>query len=466
MKECAVAGAMAFVCLILPADARAAEKTPAAVEKTVPAVKFEAVGVTEPKRLKPDTTAVTVTFEGVPYRMIFRPPWLSGFVGEKDIVCSPGYAETADAKHCEGSAEVQQDKTNRYARMWIERQSPARIIVRTRGALCDKNGVIAHSDVASGSPYGKGDWADGRFTIYPDGTHVRAVTIYTGLAPAAAAHWVDGKTPFETQETTIMNSDGRPPTDDIDVNALTVIRMDGKARTVSFKPYPPEGALLDGANIQVVNLKTRFRPFTIVADGDAKIQAFRGPWADHDHLGERVFVGWPPGEKWGKRYTVALSHVIDWRFHERTKNRLTSLYLIGMTDAATDATKAKDLVPLARSWLRAPKLTATGASCTSLGFEKKEKAYVLRAAAVAGKRRVAFTIAASEASPLVNPVFVIRGWGGGPPAGRGEPAISVNGQVVKPGKNLRIGHEKRKDAADLVIWMRMRSTWPMQFSIR
>jgi hypothetical protein len=295
------------------------------------------------------------------------------------------------------------------------------------------------------------------------------VTIYTGLAPAAAAHWVDGKPPFETQETTIMNGDGRPPTDDIDVNALTVIRMDGKARTISFKPYPPEGALLDGANIQVVNLKTRFRPFTIVPDGDAKIQAFRGPWADHEHLGERVFVGWPPGEKWGKRYTVALSHVIDWRFHERTKNRLTSLYLIGMTDAATDATKARDLVPLARSWLRPPplKITAGGAGGVSAGFDRKQKAYVLRMPAAAGKRRVAFTIAASEASPLVNPVFVIKAWGGWPPAGRGgEPRISVNGQVVKPGKTLRVGHEKREDKADLVIWMRMRSTWPMQFSIQ
>ncbi|MFH1733033.1 MAG: hypothetical protein ABIF82_15480 [Planctomycetota bacterium] len=443
------------------AAAQAAEKTPAADEKPAqpPAVKFEAVGLTEPQKLEPGTTAVMVTFENVPYRMIFRPPWLTGFIGEKNIICAPGYAETADAKNCDGPAEVQQDKANRYARMWIEKQSAARIIVRTRAALCDKNGVIAHNDVPSGSPYGNGDWVDERFTIYPDGTHVRVVKIYTGLAEAAAAHWVDGKPPFETQETTIINGDGRPPTDDIDVNALTLIRMNGEAKTIPFKPYPPEGALLKDANIQVVNLETRFKPFTIVPDTDPKIQAFRGPWADHEHLGERVFVGWPSGAKWDKYYTVALSHVIDWRFHERTKNTLTSIYLIGMTDAATDATKAKALVPLARSWLRAPKLTPAGAGTMSAGFEKKERAYVLRALGTAGKRRVGFAIAASEDSPLVDPVFVIRGWDGA------APAVKVNGQAAEAGKNLRIGVERGKAGDDLVIWMKMSSIWPMQFSV-
>ena len=466
-----------LACCVLAPVARAAN-APALATKPAPVTRFEAVGLTEPQKLKPGTTAVTVTFENVPYRMIFRPPWLTGFVAEKNIICAPGYAETADAKNCDGPAEVQQDKANRYARMWIEKQSAARIVVRTRAALCDKNGVIAHNDVPSGSPYGKGDWVDEWFTIYPDGTHVRVVKIYTGVAQAAAAHWADDTTPFETQETTIINGDGRPPTDDIDVNALTLIRMNGEAKTIPFKPYPPEGALFKGANIQVVNLKTRFKPFMIVPDADPKIQAFRGPWADHEHLGERVFVGWPRGAKWDKYYTAALSHVIDWRFHERTKNTLTSIYLIGMTDAATDATKAKDLVPLARSWLRAPKLkiTAGGASAEGHarssprgsdatervppgGFDKKQKAYVLRALGVAGKRHVAFTIAASEESPLVNPVFVIKDWGGGPAV------VNVNGQAVEPGKNLRIGREKWRSGTDLIIWMKMRAFWPMRFVV-
>ena len=453
-----VRNAALLACCVLAPVARAAN-APALATKPAPVTRFEAVGLTEPQKLKPGTTAVTVTFENVPYRMIFRPPWLTGFVAEKNIICAPGYAETADAKNCDGPAEVQQDKANRYARMWIEKQSAARIVVRTRAALCDKNGVIAHNDVPSGSPYGKGDWVDEWFTIYPDGTHVRVVKIYTGVAGAAAAHWADDKTPFETQETTIINADGRPPTDDIDVNALTLIRMDGEAKTTPFKPYPPEGALFKGANIQVVNLKTRFKPFTIVPDADAKVQAFRGPWADHGHLGERVFVGWPRGVKWDKHYTVALSHVIDWRFHERTKNTLTSIYLIGMTDAATDAAKAKDLVPLARSWLRAPKLKVTSIGHKSLEFEKKEKAYILLNFAGAERTRLAFTIAASEDSPLVNPVFVIQRWAGGPTA------VKVNGQAVEAGKNLRIGVEDGEAGDELVIWMKMRAIRPMQFTV-
>ncbi len=439
--------------------ASSATKADSAAQKQPPPVKFEATGLAEPKRVKPGETAVAVTFDAAAFRMVFRPPWLAGYVTANNIVCSPGYAETADAKNCDGPAEVQQDRDNRHARMWIERQSAARIVVRTRSALVDKNGVIAHSDVPSGSPHGKGDWVDERFTIYPDGTCVRAVTIHTGLAEdAAAAHWADGKTPFETQETIITNADGRAPTDDIDVNALTLIRMDGEAKTIPFKPYPAEGALHKGANIQVVNLKQGPKPFTIVPDTDPKIQAFRGPLKDHEHLGERVFVGWPRGDKWGGHYTVALSHVIDWRFHARTKNTLTSVYLLGMTSAGTDAAKAKELAPLARAWLRPPKLTVTSGG-KRLGFDTKQKAYVIEPGAAADKPRIGFAIAASEASPLVNPAFVLKGWGDGPAK------IKVNRQPVEPGANLRVGREKGKDRADLIVWLKMRSTWPMQFEV-
>jgi hypothetical protein len=35
--------------------------------------------------------------------------------------------------------------------MWVERQNPARKVVRFRGTLVDSEGTVAHTDVESGS---------------------------------------------------------------------------------------------------------------------------------------------------------------------------------------------------------------------------------------------------------------------------------------------------------------------------
>ena len=121
--------------------------------------------------------------------------------------------------------------------MWIERQSPARKVVRFRGTVVDSEGTVAHTDVESGSPYGQGDWSDEWFYIYPDAVSVRAVKIYTGKTKDAVAFW--GKpghsafwgvrgTIFETQETFIHGwvPELQPP-DIIETEALTLISMDG-----------------------------------------------------------------------------------------------------------------------------------------------------------------------------------------------------------------------------------------------
>lgn len=427
------------------------------VRSPPPSARFEAAGLTRPERSS--GVAVRVTFDDAPYRMIFALPWRAGLVTENDVQCLNGYAETFDRENCEGCCEICSDAESRYARMWIGHQSPARIVVRTRGALCDKDYRIAHTDVESGSPYGKGDWVDEWYTIYPDGTHVRTVTIYTGLAASAQSHWGRKGHPFECQETIVMAGD-RPPTDDIDTRALTLIRMDGQSRVVSYRPYPQSGELFEGANIQVVNLRARWRPFTIVPDDDVAISPYYGPAIDREHLEERVFVGWPRGPKWGRHYCVALTHVVDWKMHERTRNTITRVFLLGMTDATTEDAKAKALVPLARSWLRAPGIEVAGSGYTSARFDRKEKAYVIRRDPKAARASLALDIAASPDSPLVNPAFVIRGWGMHPAW------VEVDSACVREGRGFRQGHEQTEAGTDLVVWLKMESTKPVKIRMR
>jgi len=416
--------------------------------------KFEARGLDSPHLPKKGRAAAVVSFDGKPYKMVFKLPWVTGYVTSKGVTCAQGYSETFDKKNCTGCAEICQDTQSRYARMWIEHRSPARIVVRTRGALCDRDGKIAHSDLDSKSPYGKGDWADEWFRIYPDGTCTRTVRIYTGMAQKAAASWGRKGHPFECQETIIQSASGRAPTADIEEKALTLMAMDGRARTVSFKPYPKAGEFLKGANIQVVNLKSRFKPFTIVQDDDVTISPYYGPDIDRKYIDKRVFVGWPRGEKWGKSYTVALSHVIDWKFHKRTDKTLTRTYLLGMTTADTQ----RELLSLARSWLRAPELKTESKGYKSLGFDRTENAWVIERTPLAAGPLVV-EIAATKNRPLVNPCMIIRN------CGNAADDFSQGVKLIKPGKELRIGLEKRKDRTDMIIWRSVRSSRSVEFSL-
>jgi hypothetical protein len=415
---------------------------------------FSASGLDSPDKPDKGRTAAVVTFDGKPYTMVFKLPWVAGYVTGDGVACLQGYSETFDRKNCTGCAEICQDTQSRYARMWIAHKSPARIVVRTRGALCDRDGKIAHRDLDSGSPHGKGDWADEQFRIYPDGTCTRTVTIYTGMAQKAAASWGRKGHPFECQETIIQSGKGRAPTDDIHADALTLIAMDGSSRTVAFKPYPKGGAFLKGANIQIVNLKSRFRPFTIVQDDDVTISPYRGPDIDRKHIDKRIFVGWPRGVAWGKSYTVALSHVIDWKFHKRTEKTLTRTYLLGMTTADTQ----RELLGLARSWLKAPELKTESKGYKSLGYDRTEKAWVIeKTSPAAGPLTV--EIAATKNRPVVNPCIIIRNC-------NKKPASFRQGdRLIKPGKSLRIGLEKRKDRTDMIIWRSVRSSQSVKFSI-
>jgi len=98
---------------------------------------FRAEGPTEPVKLPPrQKGAVTVTFDLIPTTMSFNLPAFPSMVTENGISYSNFWAETYDPRHWHyggglASFEPLMDRQNRYARMWIEHQSDARIVVRS-----------------------------------------------------------------------------------------------------------------------------------------------------------------------------------------------------------------------------------------------------------------------------------------------------------------------------------------------
>jgi hypothetical protein len=125
--------------------------------------------------------------------------------------------------------------------------------------------------------------------------------------------------------------------------------------------------------------------------------------------------------------------------------------LEGMTTSS-----AADLVPLARSWIRAPELEV-GLGVKDLGYEKAERAYQLFATAPT----LSFTVNASEESPIANLAFVIRNWGS-----HDEAELEVNGEKLGQGPAFRQGIV-RNGGGDptLILWIEAASTAPMTFEI-
>jgi len=420
-----------------------------------------------PRELK--RVAVEVFFDLNPTMMRFSMPCYPCQVTENNIHYSNGWTETYDPK-ASSSCEVLWDREARYARMWIESQNPARIVVRVRAALADPDGYIAHSDIPSGSPYGKGDWTDEWYYIYPDGTHTRYVRIYTGLAEQsllvtdetfqgeAKIREIPPRVVHEFHEEFIFGQDSHIPEDDIESFPMTLIMMDSRSKHISYKPYPKDFGAFAAANIVIVNLKSQFKPFIIsIPDG-----LEHEPYTPEGNL-PHTFQTWM--KKGGKDgYSASLGHLLNWWHYRRTSNILEQVYLSGMTD--NDDPK-EDLIALAKSWLRPPQLIMKGVEpeYKKLIYDPSQRAYILTPENKS-TGSLEFSLEGYEKEDghpdtpwIVNPAFVVKNWG------KREAVLTVNGKELKPGKDFRFGYEEDQAGADLILWLKMKSDEAVRFSL-
>jgi len=440
-----------------------------AIGTEMPVVKYlEKPGFPFPRALK--NVAVEVYFDLLPVKMRFSMPCYPSMVTENNIHFSNGWTETYDPQ-ASGSCEVLWDKEAKYARMWIESQNPARIVVRTRAALTDPDGFIAHSYLPSGSPYGRGDWTDEWYYIYPDGIHTRYVRIYTGLAERSLVvtdetfgdlppvREIPPSVVHEFQEDFVFGLDGHLPEDDIESAPVTFIKLNGNSKSYPYQPYPKDFNEYLNAPIKLINLKSEYRPFTISQPYGLENQPYP-PEGDLPHL----FQTWPryPIDK---GYSTSLGHSLNWWHYKRSGNRLEQIYLSGMTNT-TDP--AGELIMLANSWLTVPrmKIKQRDFSYTDPVYDPTQRAYVIpRSEVLPGKIEFSLGgyVRADEASSfpvyIINPVFVIKEWGTAPVD------VNINGTRLKKGRDFRFGYEAGKAGTDLVIWIKYQSEKESFFEI-
>jgi hypothetical protein len=170
-------------------------------------------------------------------------------------------------------------------------------------------------------------------------------------------------------------------------------------------------------------------------------------------------------QTWGysptRGYSTALGHILNFWHYRRTDNTIEQVYLQGMTDAKDPA---KELVPLAWSWIAGPKLRMEGLKYDydTFTYDQAQKAYVLEYEAK--KEEIEFELEVDEefydiGQLLINPAIVIKDWG------TSGVKLKVDGKTVKQGKGFRVGYEETPTGSDLICWLKMKSDKTVRFSL-
>lgn len=399
-------------------------------------------------RLEPDSDVV-VRFDNAPIRLVFWHglSYIPAWVTENGKWYTDEFLEDGYGGSTVYDAEPMSDKQTRYSRVNVLESSPARAVVHWRYALADLLYRGAHQDPLSGWF----DWADEYYTVYPDGVAVRKQVLHHSDRVQPPHMW------HEWQETIIVNDPGTRPEDNIEKDALTLANMAGETATYSWSPRPPEALPKPAdANIQIVNLKSTWKPFQ-VAPQPASFSTYTGEdtrsmfeWWNH----------WPVGliDSSGRCAVASdrashssLSH-IQWPEYAKGEDTIIKILMDGLTNRP-----AAELAILAKSWLHPAAVEISGEGFQSKGYDPAERAFVVvRSARTSAQLRL--KLQGSDSSPLFNPAILVKNWNAD------SARVTVNGRAL-PAGTVRVGTVRNLDGTDLAIFVQQQSTKPMEITL-
>jgi hypothetical protein len=394
---------------------------------------------------------VVVRFDAMPWRYVFwrGTNYIPHWVTENGIWYTNEFNETW--KHgALGCAEPMSDKQSRHSHVRIVEQSDARVVLHWRYALIDTRYVFARVDRHTGW----GDWSDEYHTIYPDGVGVRKIHLWSSQP-------LD---PHEFQESIVLVPPGKRPEDILETEALTMVNMAGETHTYSWaEDFPNAIDQPQNANIEYINTKSEARPFLVVSDKAPQFTPYN--FETHILREHSIFPWWnhwpvaqiPSDGRWATEPDrvahSSLTTGLEWEDYEVTENTRVRIMLHGLTEKAP-----VELVPLAKSWLRAPELRLATDGWASHGYDQAERAYRICRIGEGQDPSLSFEINGSEDNPLLNPAFIVEGWG------EKEAKLSIDGRPLGRGPDFRQGHRMTLDGTDLIVWVRLESTRPVRMA--
>jgi hypothetical protein len=418
-----------------------------------------------------DHPDIVVQFDDSPIRVVFwrgtrySPAW----VMENGQWMADQSAEFFDTIN--GCYEHMIDPHCLYSHVRIIENTPARIVVHWRYVPVSVRKLRSQVDE-------KTDWSDcidEYYTFYPDLTGIRKVIQYTS-----------GK-PLGPSESIILCQPGTKPEDNVHLDAMTLVNMKGEHYTYSWADGAPvfkKGENPENPVIQIVNLKSQYKPFTIlekennmaVFGHEQRPDVSHFPWWNH----------WPVAQnRCDGRYSQAAdrpSHFsLAWGgppFHDEAGNIIKARESgsegelkvgqdqIGQTVktfwsswmyGASQQTPA-ELARLARSWLQPPALEIKKSGFNHEGYDFTQRAYVLNCLDKESGD-LEMEIMASEDSPLVKLCLVVRGWE------TDELTVQLNGRLLQENKDFRMGKRRGLEREDLIVWIDYESNSPCSIRV-
>jgi hypothetical protein len=407
-----------------------------------------------------DHADVVVRFDNGGHRFVFwrGTSYIPCWVTDAGVWYTNEFVERrgAHSPNTEGCVEPMSDKQCRFSHVRVIESNDARVVVHWRYAPVDVRYEHPFTDPATGWS----DWVDEYYAIYPDASGARRITVHT----SATDRWC------EFQECIVVNQPGTMPDDNIDLDAVTLANMDGQQKTYTwiedggpeFDAGPPR------ANIIKVNTKGSIKPYAIAppAAKGQLITPYSGHgrdshfnWWDHWPVSQTASDG--RGAVSAERPShSSLAHIglpgvatAEWKPYEQGPDTITKIMLHGLTDKA-----AAGLVPLAKSWLEPAHATVEG-PYASKGYDPTQLAYVFIAELPGQASELTVRLEASEASPAVNPAFVVERWGSA------DASVSLHGRTLTKGKDYQVGHSEGVSGKSLIVWIKTAQTNPVTVKI-
>jgi len=390
---------------------------------------------------------IVVQFDDSPVRVVFwrgtrySPAW----VMEGDLWMADQSCENFNNN--DGCVEHMLDPRNRYSHVRIIENSPARVVIHWRYCPTSANGNHSQVDPITGWE----DWVDEYYTFYPDQVGIRKVILHT-----------EGR-PLGPEEVIVLCQPGQRPEDVVDLAAMTLVNLKGQSRTYTWAEKAPVindgdkylhfGSEPEGTPVIIrTNLKSETKPFQVFEMGN-RVRIFA-----HEHRpGVSHFPWWnhwpvaqiPSDGRYCQAPDMPSHFSLAWGGPPAHKE--DGLYWWAWMYGASKQS-AESLVPIARAWLKAPSLMGEGVDGR---FDATQRCYIISN----GQRPLMMKLEGSAESPILNPAFVVENWG------PGAAALRLNGREIPEGKDFRIGHVRRVNTYDLVVWIKLESSASATFEL-
>jgi hypothetical protein len=396
-----------------------------------------------------DTPDLVVGFGDLPIRMVFwrGMNYLPAFVSENGLWRTDQSIE----HYGQGEGhEVFSDQQNRYSHVRVLENTPARVVVHWRYALSG-----FRYDILGADKDGWGAWVDEYWTIHPDGVAARKQVLWM-------PDYDSQKNVMQWQETIFLTQPGMRPQDVVDMQAITFMDRDGQTASYGWHDGPPPAFDRPGAQpVQMVNFKSRWKPFDVFAWGRRAL-----PFSFGFVKGYSTFPNW---NHWPLQQSPSdgrMAVALDKPGHTSLTDSngklqivehapdggIMAAQLLGMTDGPISA-----LLPLARSWNAPPALAGLRGTADAR-YDRYARSYRM-AVATHNMPWVHFTVRASAASPLHNLPLEIDGWDAQ------AVEVRIDGRPL-PTEAVRFGRVPGLDGNTVLLFLRLAASHPVVVQVR